>query len=590
MTLDTTHRGPIQCAILLAVTVLCGPVVAQQGFQHAVPEDTLVFLGIDDVTAYGEDWSQSALGSFWTSERMRPTRDSIASDIDGIRAKLEEEVGADLLRFPGMIDGPFAFALLDFEMPREGMSDEPSVAVCMLADVGQQRDECQLLLDRLMEKVRAEADEVVIKQEEVADLEVTAIVSTDPHDDNVQVRFAFHEQTLVVLLQTGDLSRDPFLRMADGLDGRADSALAGSSSFRSSLAAGQHSGVRLYADVGRILDSVFVGVEASEGPDSVREMMALGLDQMGVLSMNLQCGEDGSTAAMRLDWPGDGWVPQIMRHLCAPGSFPAARYVPAEARSFTAFNADLPGMFDTVSRMLIDMKAITPTDLVQFLTETETDLGFNPRDDLLELFTGEFVLVTDDVDPSEALPIVTGDSTNFALIVGLHDGDSFTTLLDGLVRKTGFHVGRKSEEFQGFQVYQVPMPITTISLGYAVLDDMAVISLSPTMLRDILRRRASSDLPTMIGTDKYLEAIQRVGPEHGMIAFSDTASDMKQLLRTLRTLPDLVGEAGGENGPLEWLKALPLPDDSLIDEHFSGGTVSVCTIDENGITFESAGP
>ena len=73
MTLDTTHRGRIPCAVMLAVTAMFGSVTAQQGFQHVLPEDTLVFIGVDDSTAYAHDWSVSSLGMFYSSERMRPS-------------------------------------------------------------------------------------------------------------------------------------------------------------------------------------------------------------------------------------------------------------------------------------------------------------------------------------------------------------------------------------------------------------------------------------------------------------------------------------------------------------------------------------
>jgi hypothetical protein len=306
--------------------------------------------------------------------------------------------------------------------------------------------------------------------------------------------------------------------------------------------------------------------------------------------MSMDCDTQGSTTAMRLDWPGEGWIQRILRHVCVPGDFPSLEYVSVDVRSFTALNVDLAGMFDTVSRMLIEMDVITPSDLVQFLTSAESEVGFNPRDDLLELLTGEFVFIVDDVDPSEALPIPGADAVNYALIVGLGDGVAFTTLVDGVIRKLGFHVGRKSEEFQGFQVYQVPMPIMTLSLGYAVLDDMAVLSLSPTMLRDVLRRKASADLPGITGSERYHEAVARVRAGYGMIGFSDTASDMKSMLRTLSNLDEYVDEDTDEDSPLRWLARLLLPDEALVDDYFTGGTASVCTIDESGVYFESAGP
>jgi hypothetical protein len=592
MTLVSTQRGQLPYAILLALAALCcGPVAAQQGYQHALPADTLVFLGIDDTTAYADGWAGSALGTFWASDRMQPTRASIARDFEGVRAKLKDEVGVDLLGLPEMIEGALAFALVDLALPVEGRSGEPSLAVCLLADFGQQREECQDMLERLVEKALEQEHQAVLKREEIGGLAVTAIVSTED-DHDVQVRYAFHGNTLIAMIQSGTLERDPFLRVVDGLDGRADATLDASAGFRSSLAAGQRSGVRFYADAGRILGRVLDGVKRSgELDDQEAQMLgALGLRELGVLSMSMECGATGSTAALRLDWPGDGWIQQIMRNLCKPGPFPSARYVSADVSGFTAINADLPGMFDTVSKMLIDMRAITPADLVHFLAESEGSLGFNPREDLLELFTGEFIVIMDDVEAAEALPFVAGDSSNYALIVGLNDGAACTTLVDGVIRKSGFHVGRKSEEFQGFQVYQVPMPMMPVSLGYAILDDMAVLSLSPTMLRDVLRRRASGNLPNITGTTKYVEAVAKVKPGYGMIGFSDTASDMKQLVRTLRTLPGLIQAEVGDMNPLAWLAQLPLPDESLIDEHFTGGTASVCTIDKRGFSFESAGP
>jgi hypothetical protein len=75
-----------------------------------------------------------------------------------------------------------------------------------------------------------------------------------------------------------------------------------------------------------------------------------------------------------------------------------------------------------------------------------------------------------------------------------------------------------------------------------------------------------------------------------MIGFSDTASDMKSLLRTLANLDELVDENTDLDSPLRWLARLPLPDESLVDDYFTGGTASVCTIDESGVYFESAGP
>jgi hypothetical protein len=348
----------------------------------------------------------------------------------------------------------------------------------------------------------------------------------------------------------------------------------------------------MWADVGGIMRMVFDNLESfgKLDKDEAKLIETLGLRDVGVMSMNLHCDEAGSRAALRLDWTGDGWIPRLSRQVCRPGTFRSLAYVPADCRGVQALQSDPAGLFDAVVKMLIEFGELSPADLVEGLTDFEAELGFNPREDLLELLDGELVFMVSDVDQSEAFPFTPMDPINFAAIMGLVDGEEMRTLVDGVIRRMGLHVGLRSEEFLGYMVTYLPL-IPGFSLYYAILDDMVVVSMSPTMVHDVLRRRSSADLPSMRSAADFRQVADRLQGGYGLLGYSDSAAELKSALRMLKGFPEFFGAQGqAVPGELAWLAQMPWPEESVVDKYFSGGTASALTIDETGLMFESIGP
>jgi hypothetical protein len=439
-----------------------------------------------------------------------------------------------------------------------------------------------------------------------------------------RLRYAVAGSIAVVLVEVGGVPHDRLPAILAGLKSPPARSLAAEPTFSASLAGGAQQSVRAWADVGRIIERVHPAVAvapktsarvalvdssaiaadaldaprlaaAQEAAEKERQLVALGFRDLGVLSMGGHCGPEGSYGAVRLEWPGNGRIPRILRNFFQPGTFSRLRYAPASARGVNALRIDLTGLFDDIVKAAMESGGCSPAEVVRGLNDAEQMLGFNPRDDLLELFDGEFVLVSGEVDKSEALPALA-EALNVAVIAGLRDPEQFQSFLEEIVHRLGLHVTQRTEEYEGVTIHSQTVFILPVPICFAVVDDMLVLSGAPSMVKEIIHQRNTPDAPKLVELPAYRDAVAVLRPGYGMLGYSDAAANMKSLLRFLDNAPEMFHDANvsgsplSECGILEWLDQLPLPDESVVDKYFHGGTATALTVDETGIMLESAGP
>jgi len=591
MTTRTLANG-LRTLIVIGAALACSR--AQSGFQSALPPETLVFVGVDDVKAYGDALQASPMGQLWRDPACDELRRRVSQQLDALGEQAKMELGVDVTRVAGLLEGPAALALLDLQA-QPGSASDVGLSACLLADVGPHADECLALLDSLAEHALGSRDGIVRSVETIGRTEVACF--SDAHVDESsgsRLRYALQDSVVIVLVEAGGIRRDDLPSILTGLKAAPSSSLASQPAFSESLAGSSGARLRVWADLGRIVERVHppgCGAPAGGGgaADShEREISALGLRDLGVLSMRMQCGPQGSRAALRLDWPGDGWIPRMLRNFFQPGAFPRLRDAPAASRGVNAMRIDLVGLFDGVIKLLIESGQKSPAEIVRGLQEAEDFLGFNPRDDLLDQFDGEFVLVTGDVDDSEALPALH-QALNVAVIAGLRDAGAFNSFLEGIIHRRGLHVAHRTEEFEGatlhFQtLFPLPVPIC-----YAIVDDTLIVSGAPGLVRQIVHQHGTAGAQGLVESPAYREAVSALRPGYGLLGYSDAASDMKSLLHFLRNAPEMFGD-DDQAGLLGWLASVPLPDDSVVDRYFKGGTATALTVDRGGLYVESAGP
>ena len=626
-------RGPLaRCTLSVALLLGlgAGEIAAQQRpFHHAVPGDAIAFLGFDSVTDLKAGYANSPLGRMWVDPAFDPLRKELGSRIQALRNQITRDLGVDPIELPGMLSGPLAVAVLD--APRTGVGSGQDgtglctpLAMCVLADVGDRREDCRSLVNSLMERVAA-CDEIQSSVEKAGADEVRVLVTPGcEFVPPIELRQTLHGNVLVLTARAGGSARDDLQRLLEGLDGHGPRPLSANPSFANSLAGPDGPNhQRLWMDVSAVL-----------GNSSDELMKKLGLTGLGAFSLSSHCTPNGSHLALRQDWSGEGWIPKVLQKLCVPGDFKLLRCVPADSRAVEAVHADLPGLFDVVVKALMDGKVVSSRDMVGSLTDIEEALGFNPRDDLLELLDGEMVFVTSEVSAEEALPGMTADPQTFTLLMGLKDGRGLQSLVDSKLNASAFRAALQSTDYNGHKLYSISV-VPRIVVSYAILDDVAVMSLSHRLLQSMIDLHDGRSGADLASSPALTDMTRQLRPGYGMLGYQDAAGAIRGAIKTLANLHEVLGPAmeqddwdadepgamatadAGEAeaeaqetvdigpikidehnhhrshldlGELEWLLHLPMPDPEIANKYFHGAAVSAVRVDGQSVQIESVGP
>jgi len=397
---------------------------------------------------------------------------------------------------------------------------------------------------------------------------------------------------------------DRVLSALDATPGKSNfpaSSLASRADFAASQAA-TPGDLRCWADAGGFTRLMLALDDAHHEADPAERhaIDSLGLAGLGSLSQSLTLGADGSDWSAGMEWQGEGWIPDFMRMLCQSGETRTLAFVPADCRSATVVHMDLPGLFDGIVGMLLDLRVMTPADITEALTGTEEVLGFNPRDELLELFDGEVAVVTVGTDREDAFPGTTLDPVNFGLLLGLADGAALAALVDDAIDASGLRAARIRESFEGMTIDHITV-LPPLALHYAILDDVLLASQSDSVLRSMLRLHANPDGPSLAALPSFRQALARLPAPHGMLSYSDTAAQLEGAIRSLKMLPEfLAGISAGMHGAdrdalewmqgMDWLMSMPLPDPAVVRRYINGPTLTTVVVDEHGARLRSIGP
>jgi hypothetical protein len=600
---------------LVGVLLPLAPLVAQdvvkaaarEGFEHVLPASTWAYLGTSDSEALNAGLRASAFGRWWNDPGNAAFREALSQQVSMLGQHAEAVAGADPLELLGMVHGRVALAALDrFEASDE---EQPvGLTLALLADMGEQHEAAAALLETLTGKL-AEQEHVVSKTVTIGETEVSSFEFQREEDEaSGRLQLAFHGETLVLTLSFLPVEHDPMERLLAGLEDEPGQTLASAASFKGSVAA-QPGGLQLWIDGSVFADAARADMESSLAgaddedffKDYYQQMLDLqrnlGLPELGAIAFHCTWSAQGSRGAARVEWPGKGWIPGFGRLLLGGGGESLLASVPGDALSVFCARTDFGGLFDGAMKAMIDSGQMQPSEATDFLAQTEEQLGFNIRDDLIEALDGRVAFVSAKVPAEERLPMSQGDPQNFAALIGLSDGKQLSTLLDGVLRSTGLIAARQRLEFQGFELFSVPL-MPGMSINYSVTPDLLVASLSSTLVQDVLRRKAGSgDLPVLAENPDYKSRRALLAGCNGLLQYSNAAASMKglaSLLDGLREMVKVQAEEPDASNPFSLfaasLQSLPPLDPALFDKHFKGATLVCVSADEGGFSMESTSP
>jgi hypothetical protein len=587
-------------AASLLVALTPSPALAADGvsFEEVLPKGTLGFVLVDDMAALREDLASTSWGRVLADPEMSAVRGALEDGLSDMAARGSENWGHDPLSMFNAVEGQVAFALLELALPKDPMDDTPGVALALLMELGDGEEEFGSAFDGLIERWVDDSGQL-LKTETVRELPAALVV--DPDGREGEMAYLFAESVLVMVLTSSDADATELAGvLVDGLRGEAEDALLDQPEYTSSVACRavvEPAGVRMWGHLGAAWEVLFSMAEADD-EDSVQGMRDMGLDQLRSLA--------------NTTWIDDGWVhskgrvdvaePEgLWSVLAATIDDQRCRLLdlvpPGVATAFAA-DLDLGAGFDAALELVASIDPELGLGMITDMAEMEAELGFHPKDDLLDGLDGQFMVFMSEVDISEALPLGGGEPMNFCLAAGLYDGEEMRRLVDALVRRNGLHAARTRVEFEGYDLYLIPLG-PGLKLAYAVLDDLLVLSASPSLVQDVLRRKANPELLSLASSDFFSEARAKLPEAESFVQYARAGDS----IRTVFSLLEEIQRTGAiQFNPLEppeelpeellvFLRAFTLPEGDVVERHVGGAELAVWSLDEaGGITVDQVLP
>lgn len=595
-------RSTFLAGICLALAGIA-PALSAQGFERVLPDGTIAFLGIDDVTKMREGFSTSKYGDLWRDDASASMREAVTGWL-GLMSELQlKEAGYDPFSLLEAVKGPLGFAMLELTEPEK--TGETSVtmggAFCVLADVGDGGEAVMTQIESALEKAGANA-KFTRSAETAGDVEVTVLHLGDPQDaESMQVRFGLAGNVLVTVIASANLSdRDHFGTLVESLKDPPKDALVDGEAFSRSLAVDERAGMRAFVDTQKLVSRIRALVELEGQDEDERKVMdGLGLDGLGVISMFSENIVSAGASQARMDWQGQGAIVSCMTALLPPGEPALLALVPETAVEAFDVHMDLNAGFERITSTMKELGAITDEELNLNLQMAEQEMGLSIRDDLLANIGNEFVWFSAPVeDEMQGLPGTEDAPQNFAVILRLADGKKLSTLVDDLLTKSGMAAGRKRTDFQGVNIDTLPIPVPGLgAANFAFTDDLFVFSLSSELLQAVLRRNAgSSELPNLRDKEEVAALIDAMPKSASMFVVSEEAARIKSVAANLRgmiaALPSMlrpdVAQADETAKRIEALfRKFELPSDEVIEKYMTGYGVNAVVVDADGVKFHT---
>lgn len=563
---------------LFVATLLATPLAAQAdvALDEIFPADSLFVLQVDDLAGLTESLGETAYGRLWAEPVFDDWRAVWELEKEHIADNTVDKSGADVVALAEQLQGDVGFGLFrmadwvgdaDDASQHHGLGVSFGIAARITGDVLDVMDGVDAIAASF-----AEDNGYAFKTDDYEDAEIALLVHPDL--PSLETSYAFVDDWfLFAATDTETIGDEPLLTMIDGVLGLSDEVLADNDGFAGSVA-GKPAGLRAYGDLWSLLERLMASVPEAELDELFAMRSALPDDATYEMAAALDAGAPGIDlvleffgSALETESGGADFTTFMLDQDAR-----AADWMPPETLIAMVAQLDAGAYYDAILDDLSESDPPTAVELVTAMADAEEEFGFHPRDDLLELLDGQLGLFFAEVPEGEGLPGFGEMPTGVGLLLSLTDGEGFTRLLDGLVRSQGFHAARRRETFEGADLYMIPIP-PFVNIAYAVVGEVFVISSSPSLAQDVVRRVVHDDLPALSDGEAWQARAARLPPERGMGLHIDTGYMLRSIASDLRDEQAWMADADEEDlvwASWPWLLDVEIPDDTLLDEYVSG--------------------
>lgn len=218
--------------------------------------------------------------------------------------------------------------------------------------------------------------------------------------------------------------------------------------------------------------------------DASKLMRELGLESL--TSFDMSIGADGKHMAMEMEigmTSGNRGLMDVFMPKAGAGTPKLVRFVPQDAAAFTVSTLDLGALYTTAAKIWTEMESELPMSWNDAMAAFAENAKIRLKEDLLDHLGAEFMTIgnppVDGVDPDDVgnpVEAISQMTAGTCFCLGLKDGKAFGESLEKMLRASGMHAARKSEEYQGATVHRLAVG-GVIEVEYAVTDSMLLLGI-----------------------------------------------------------------------------------------------------------------
>lgn len=231
-------------------------------------------------------------------------------------------------------------------------------------------------------------------------------------------------------------------------------------------------------------------------------------------SFDMSIAADGKHMAMEMELGTTGaerGLLDVFLPKAGSGTPKLVKFVPSDAAAFSVGTLDLGALYSTVAKVWKGMEDEAPMSWSDAMAAFAENAKVRLKEDLIDHLGNEMMTIANppaegfDADeagnPFAAISQMTAGS---CICLGLKDGKAFGESLEKVVRASGMHAARKSEEYQGATIHRLAVG-GVLEVEYAITDGMLLLGIgdhdnTKQSLRSVLdvHKAGGGELPAAI--------------------------------------------------------------------------------------------
>ncbi|TWT81877.1 hypothetical protein CA13_33320 [Planctomycetes bacterium CA13] len=382
------------------------------GAPHLIPEDTLLYLRIDNADKLREGMKDSSLGKMLDDPQLKPFAGDIYQTLSDLFAEISDEVGVSLDDLLAIPSGQVAAAMMPGNLPDEESSnakqaddddseeairrriaqkrrEQNSLAGLFIVDAGDHVSELRTIVERLEKRLIESGYVRRASQIEKVDL----VRLLPPRSGRPEIEFFEHQETIVFGIGhlTASKVLDHWLERSEERT-LADSANFGNVMSRCVGAESTRPQMTFYADPYHVIERL---VKRGGAGAFVWPMLEdLGLSKIrGIGGSSFRGGEtfeDINHLHILIDTPRDGFFGVLRPET---GKITPPDWVPDDVTAYSTVHWDFAKAYENLDKIIAKFQGEEP--LKRFVEDPlEKAARLNVKADVIENLTGRYASAT----------------------------------------------------------------------------------------------------------------------------------------------------------------------------------------------------